>query len=56
MIRCPPSTDVRIGGIDPLISGADLGILRGGGGGSEPEFFKGGGGVLGSRSAELFIY
>ena len=26
------------------ISGADLGIFRGGGGGSGPEFFKGGGG------------
>ena len=33
-----------VGGIDPLISGVDLGILRGGGGGgSGPEFFGGGG-------------
>ena len=40
------------------MSGADLGILRGGGGGgSGPEFFKGGGGgELGSRSAGIFIY
>ena len=36
------------------LSGADLGILRGGGG-SGPEFFKWGGG-LGSRSADIFIY
>ena len=39
--------------ISGIISGADLGILRGGGGGSGPEFFEGG---LGSRSAGIFIY